>query len=53
MKVLVLGSKGQLGRCLCDQLGVTQHEVIYTSRAEIDIADLEPQKKRLQISNQM
>jgi dTDP-4-dehydrorhamnose reductase len=47
MKVLVLGSKGQLGRCLCDQLGVTQHEVIYTSRAEIDIADLVTTKKKI------
>ena len=46
MKVLVLGSKGQIGRCLCDQLGVTQYEVIYTSRAEIDIGDLVTTKKR-------
>jgi dTDP-4-dehydrorhamnose reductase len=40
MKILVLGSKGQLGCCLSDQLGNTDHEVIYTSRAEIDIANL-------------
>jgi hypothetical protein len=41
MKILVLGSKGQLGRCLNDQLINSQHEVIYTSREQIDIADFE------------
>ena len=40
MKVLVLGSKGQLGCCLADQLSDTDYEVIYTSRSEIDMADL-------------
>jgi len=47
MRVLVLGSKGQLGRCLCDQLGKTQYEVIYTSRAEINISDLVTTKKKI------
>jgi len=41
MKILVLGCKGQLGRCLNDQLINTDHEVIYTSREQIDIADFE------------
>ena len=41
MKVLVLGCKGQLGRCLNDQLINTNYEVTYTSRDQIDIADLE------------
>ena len=41
MKILVLGCKGQLGRCLNDQLTNTDHEVIYTSREQIDIADFE------------
>jgi dTDP-4-dehydrorhamnose reductase len=40
MKVLVLGSKGQLGRCLYDQLIKTDYEVVYASRADIDISDL-------------
>ena len=40
MKVLVLGSKGQLGRCLSDQLIKTDYEVVYTSRAEFDISEL-------------
>jgi dTDP-4-dehydrorhamnose reductase len=40
MKVLVLGSKGQLGCCLYDQLVETDYEVIYISRAEFDIGDL-------------
>lgn len=40
MRVLVLGSKGQLGRCLYDQLIKTDYEVVYTSRAEFDIGNL-------------
>ena len=40
MKILVLGSKGQSGCCLVDQLSKTDYEVIYTSRSEIDIADM-------------
>jgi dTDP-4-dehydrorhamnose reductase len=46
MKILVLGSKGQLGRCLYDQLSHTDHEVFYTSRAQIDIADFEATKNK-------
>jgi dTDP-4-dehydrorhamnose reductase len=45
MKLLVLGCKGQLGRCLNDQLINTEHKVIYTSREQIDIADFEATKK--------
>ena len=41
MKVLVLGCKGQLGRCLNDQLINTNYEVTYTSRDQIDITDFE------------
>ena len=44
MKVLVLGSKGQLGCCLSNQFYSTAYELIYTSRQEIDIADLEATK---------
>jgi len=40
MKILVLGSKGQLGRCLTDQLIKTAYEVVYLSRADLDIGDL-------------
>jgi dTDP-4-dehydrorhamnose reductase len=39
MKVLVLGCKGQLGLCLRDQLEHTTHEVVFTSRDHIDVAD--------------
>ena len=46
MKILVLGCKGQLGRCLNDQLTNTDHEVIYTSREQIDIADFEVTKSK-------
>jgi dTDP-4-dehydrorhamnose reductase len=47
MKILVLGCKGQLGRCLNDQLINTDHEVIYTSREQIDIADFEVTKNKI------
>jgi len=41
MKVLVLGSKGQLGRCLNDQLVNTSHDVVYTSRDQINISNFQ------------
>ena len=47
MKILVLGSGGQLGRCLNDQLANTDHEVFYTSRDQIDIADFEATKNKI------
>jgi dTDP-4-dehydrorhamnose reductase len=47
MKILVLGCKGQLGRCLNDQLTNTDHDVIYTSREQIDIADFEVTKNQI------
>ena len=47
MKILVLGCKGQLGRCLNDQLVNTDHEVIYTSREQIDISDFEVTKSKI------
>jgi dTDP-4-dehydrorhamnose reductase len=47
MKVLVLGCKGQLGLCLIDQLEHTTHEVVFTSRDHIDIADFYATKSRI------
>ena len=47
MKILVLGCKGQLGRCLNDQLTNTDHEVIYTSREQIDIGNFEVTKNQI------
>ena len=47
MKILVLGCKGQLGRCLNDQLINTDHGVIYTSREQIDIAYFEDTKNQI------
>jgi dTDP-4-dehydrorhamnose reductase len=47
MRILVLGSNGQLGRCLADQLAFTEHEVIYASRAEIDIGDFESTNRKI------
>lgn len=51
MRVLVLGSKGQLGRCLSDQLDNTDFEIIQTSRVEIDVSDLAATKDKIFIIN--
>jgi dTDP-4-dehydrorhamnose reductase len=47
MKILILGSKGQLGQCLIDQLIRTNYDVVYTSRDQIDIADFSRTKRLL------
>ena len=47
MKILVLGSKGQLGRCLNDQLDNRYHNVIYTSREKIDVGAIEAAKSQI------
>ena len=47
MKILVLGSKGQLGQCLNDQLAITEHDVVYTSRGQIDISEFEVTKTQI------
>jgi dTDP-4-dehydrorhamnose reductase len=47
MKILVLGSKGQLGRCLKDQLINIGSAVLYTSREQIDIADFDGTKNKI------
>jgi dTDP-4-dehydrorhamnose reductase len=44
MKVLILGSNGQLGRCLCDQFGRTNYDVVYSSRKEINITNFDATK---------
>lgn len=40
MKILVLGSTGQLGKCLYDNLQKTNHEAVYASRKQIDVSNL-------------
>jgi len=47
MKILVLGCKGQLGRCLNDILAKTAYKVYYTSREQIDIANIESTKRKI------
>ncbi len=47
MKVLVLGSKGQLGRCLNDHLENEDYEVIYTSRNQINVEYFELTKTQI------
>lgn len=47
MKILVLGSQGQLGRCLQDQLSASDHEVTYHGRADTDITNFSETSNRL------
>jgi dTDP-4-dehydrorhamnose reductase len=47
MKVLILGSKGQLGHCLFDQFSSSEYELIYSSREEIDISNLDETKLKI------
>ena len=47
MKILVLGCKGQLGRCLNDQLLNTVYDVVYTSRDQINIVDFVATKNQI------
>ena len=47
MKILVLGCKGQLGRCLFDQLKNSEHAVTYTSREQIDIVDFKKTRNQI------
>jgi dTDP-4-dehydrorhamnose reductase len=39
MKILVLGSNGQLGHCLVDQFSCLEHQIIFTTRSDLDITD--------------
>ena len=47
MRILVLGSNGQLGQCLNDQLSNKEYDVVYTSRDQIDIADFEGTRDKI------
>jgi dTDP-4-dehydrorhamnose reductase len=45
LKILVLGANGQLGQCLKDQFSSTDYQVIFTSKAEIDVSDYNATRK--------
>lgn len=47
MKILILGSNGQLGKCLKDQFKKSEYDVYYASRDNIDISDLNSTKKKI------
>ena len=47
MRILVLGSNGQLGQCLNDQLSTKEYDVVYTSRDQIDIANFEVTRDKI------
>lgn len=40
MKILVLGSNGQLGQCLRSQLNTSKDEIFFTTRDQIDVQNL-------------
>jgi|TARA_B100001059_G_scaffold128079_1_gene127966 dTDP-4-dehydrorhamnose reductase len=44
MKVLIFGSRGQLGSCLIDQLENKDHNLVCSSHEEVDIANFEETK---------
>lgn len=47
MKIVILGCKGQLGMCLCDELENTDYEVVFTSREQINITDFNETKTKI------
>ena len=47
MKILVIGSKGQLGRCLHDQLINSEHKLYFSSRIDIDITDFKKTRQKI------
>ena len=47
MKILVLGSRGQIGRCLRDQLAKTANKVVYLFREQLDISNFKKTKEKL------
>jgi len=44
MKILILGGRGQLGKCLNDQFKNTHHKIILTCRDQIDITNFQQSK---------
>lgn len=47
MKILVIGSKGQLGMCLYEQLRGSYHQIKFSSKEQIDISNFELTKKKI------
>ena len=47
MRILVLGSEGQLGQCISDQFAFTEDDVVCTSRREIDVSNFEVTKSQI------
>ena len=49
MKILVLGSDGQLGRCLKDQFACAEHQIIFTTRSTLDISDFNAAQDQIRL----
>lgn len=47
MKVLLIGAKGQLGRCLSEILANTNYEIMLASRSDIDLLDFNSMEKQI------
>ena len=49
MKILLLGSNGQLGSCLVDELSNTNHNLVTTNRLQIDVSNLKLTEREIDI----
>ena len=47
MKILVIGSNGQLGQCIYDQIHSCDYNLHFSSRAEIDITDFIETRRKI------
>ena len=47
MRILDLGSNGQLGQCLNDQLSNKEYDVVYTTRDQIDITNFKGTRDKI------
>jgi len=47
LKILLLGSNGQLGNCLVDELSKSEYELIITNRLQIDITNIQLTKEKI------
>lgn len=47
MIILILGSEGQLGCCLYDQLKESEHQLYFSSRSQIDIGDFKLTRRKI------
>ena len=47
MRILLLGSNGQLGRCLVEEFYTTKYDLLITNKSQIDITNIESTKAKI------